>query len=110
MPDNSVDTVRLHHLVRQWQAGDRSAIEELLRASGRRLEALARAMLRGFSNLRDWYDTGDVVQGSTMRLLNVLRKLQPQHTRDFFNLAATQIRRELLDLARRFRGKGTIPL
>jgi RNA polymerase sigma-70 factor (ECF subfamily) len=38
-----------------------------------------------------------------LRLLNTLRRLEPESTRHFFNLAAVHIRRELLDLARRFR-------
>jgi RNA polymerase sigma-70 factor (ECF subfamily) len=47
------------------------------------------------------------------RLLNTLQKLQPPTTRDFFNLAAAHVRRELLDLARRHSGRnrpGSVPL
>jgi RNA polymerase sigma-70 factor (ECF subfamily) len=36
-----------------------------------------------------------------MRFLRTLRIIQPRTTRDFFNLAAVHMRRELLDLARR---------
>src|SRR5687768_3213255 len=110
MAQDPVDTVQLHRWVQNWQAGDTAAVDELLRAVGQQLENLARKMLRGFPALRTWYDTTDIVQGSSLRLLNSLRTLQPNSTRDFFNLAAANIRRELLDLARHFRGKGTLPL
>src|SRR5262249_584786 len=44
------------------------------------------------------------------RLFRTLRSLRPATPRDFFNLAAVHIRRELLDLARRARGRETHPL
>jgi RNA polymerase sigma-70 factor (ECF subfamily) len=37
-----------------------------------------------------------------LRLLRTLEKVEPQSIRDFFALAATVMRRELLDLARHF--------
>ena len=39
-----------------------------------------------------------------MRLLRALEQVRPDSTREFFGLAATQMRRELLDLARHFFG------
>jgi RNA polymerase sigma-70 factor (ECF subfamily) len=105
MADTPLDTVQLHRCVERWQAGDRRAADELLRAVGKRLEFLARKMLNGFPGVRDWAETVDVLQGSLLRLLNALRELQPESTRHFFNLAAVHVRRELLDLARRF-GRG----
>jgi RNA polymerase sigma-70 factor (ECF subfamily) len=67
-------------------------------------------MLRGFPAVRGLAETADVLQGSLLRLLNTLRRLQPDSTRHFFNLAAVHVRRELLDLARRFRGDKFCPL
>jgi RNA polymerase sigma-70 factor (ECF subfamily) len=102
--DASLDTLWLHRCVERWQAGDRAAGDELLRALGTRLEHLARLMLRGFPNVRDWAETLDVLQGSLVRLLHTLQKVRPESTRHFFNLAAEHVRRELLDLARNFAG------
>src|SRR5262245_10730974 len=99
--DPSFQTFHLHQYVNRWQGGDTAAGDELCRAVGERLEHLARRMLRGYPNVRQWADTGDVFQGAVMRLLNTLRKRNPPTTRDFFNLAAAHVRRELLDLARR---------
>jgi RNA polymerase sigma-70 factor (ECF subfamily) len=104
MIDAPLDTLRLHRCVERWQAGDRAAGDELLRALGVRLEHLARKMLRDFPNVRQWAETLDVLQGSLIRLLHTLHNLRPESTRHFFNLAAEHVRRELLDLARRFGG------
>jgi RNA polymerase sigma-70 factor (ECF subfamily) len=101
MSDASLQTVQLHQYVQRWQGGDATAADALFRSIGQRLEHLARRMLRGYPNVRQWADTADVFQGTVWRLLNALRKLQPPTTRDFFNLAAAHVRRELLDLARR---------
>jgi RNA polymerase sigma-70 factor (ECF subfamily) len=105
MSDSSLQTIQLHAYVQRWQAGDVSAANELFDTIGQRLEHLARRMLRGYPNVRCWADTADVFQGAVCRLLNTLRKLNPTSTRDFFNLAANHVRRELLDLARKHAGK-----
>lgn len=99
--DHTFETFHLHDYVGRWQNGDNEAGNELCRAVGQRLEHLARRMLRSFPNVRPWADTLDVYQGAVWRLLTTLRKVSPPSTRDFFNLAANHIRRELLDLARR---------
>jgi RNA polymerase sigma-70 factor (ECF subfamily) len=101
-----MDTLQLQRCVERWQAGDRAAADELLRALGARLEELARKLIRSFPNVRAWAETVDVLQGSLVRLLSTLQNLRPDSTRHFFNLAAVHIRRELLDLARRFAGEG----
>jgi RNA polymerase sigma factor (sigma-70 family) len=106
MPLPPLDTQRLQDCVGRWQAGDRNAADELLAAAAARLQHLAHRMLRGFPTVRPYAETGDVLQGALLRLLNSLRELRPQSTRDFFNLASVQIRRELLDLARQFGARG----
>ena len=105
MSEPGLDSVQLHGYVQRWQAGDAKAADELFRAIGHRLENLARRMLKSYPNVRTWADTSDVFQGTVCRLLNTLKKLNPPTTRDFFNLAAVHVRRELLDLARRYRSK-----
>jgi RNA polymerase sigma-70 factor (ECF subfamily) len=110
MSDDPFDSAYLRKCIDGWQAGDLSAANDLLRATGARLEKLARRMTRSFPNVRDQADTADVLQNSLIRLLRTLRKLRPATTRDYFNLAAVHIRRELIDLARRAKGKGFLPL
>lgn len=105
MSEESLQTNQLLDYVDRWQAGDTTAADHLFRAIGQRLENLAGRMLRGYPNVREFADTNDVYQGTVCRLLHTLRKLRPATTRDFFNLAAAHVRRELLDLARRYAGK-----
>jgi RNA polymerase sigma-70 factor (ECF subfamily) len=104
MAHPSVDTVNLRNLLERIQEGDLAARDELLRGSCARLEQLACKMLRGFPGVHRWADTDDVLQNAVLRLLRALREIQPDNTREFFGLAAVQIRRELLDLARHFFG------
>jgi RNA polymerase sigma factor (sigma-70 family) len=100
----SFDTVQMNDWVDQYRKGDRSAADELFRAASKRLEHLARKMLRKFPTVSRWEETDDVLQNALVRLLRALGEIEPKSTRDFFGLAAEQIRRELLDLARRYQG------
>jgi RNA polymerase sigma-70 factor (ECF subfamily) len=61
-------------------------------------------MLRDFPGVHRWEQTDDVLQNALMRLCRALGEVQPPTAADFFGLAAAQIRRELIDLARRYSG------
>lgn len=95
-------------LVQGWidrlHAGDESARDELLAATCDRLTALTRKMLRDYPGVRRWEQTDDVLQNATLRLCRALREVRPTTARAYFRLAALQIRRELLDLARHHYG------
>ncbi|MCI0702840.1 MAG: hypothetical protein L0241_17300, partial [Planctomycetia bacterium] len=69
MPETPFNSIQLQQYLDRWQAGDRAAADELLRATSTRLEKLARRMTRGFPNVRGQADTGDVLQNSLLRLL-----------------------------------------
>jgi RNA polymerase sigma factor (sigma-70 family) len=86
------------------QAGDQSARDELLAHATERLNRLTRKMLRDFPGVQRWEQTDDVLQNAALRLCRALGEVQPATVGDFFRLAAAQIRRELLDLARRYSG------
>jgi DNA-directed RNA polymerase specialized sigma24 family protein len=66
---------------------------------------MASVMLRRFPGVARWEETGDILQGATMRLLRSLETLSPNSVAEFLGLAALQMRRELLDLARRHEGE-----
>jgi RNA polymerase sigma-70 factor (ECF subfamily) len=102
MSESFLDSTQLRLWVRRIQAGDRSASDELLRATGERLERLTRKMLRRFPSVRRWEQSDDVLQNALLRLLRALQQVEPASVRDFFSLAAEQVRRELLDLARHY--------
>jgi RNA polymerase sigma factor (sigma-70 family) len=110
MPERELDSTDLRELVVRVQAGDRGAEDRLIRAILGRFQSLARRMLNQFPDLRQREQIEDVVQDALMRLLRALKEVTPQTSRDFFNLAAEQIRRQLLDLARHHRRATTVPL
>ncbi len=94
----SFRTTQLHRLLARYQAGDRTAWDELYDLAGKRLKALAHRMLRRFPRVHGFEETDDVVQNATVRLLRALKIVQPGSVQQFFALASTQIRRELLDM------------
>ena len=100
MPDSSLHTTQLRLWVERIRAGDLSAREEMLHAVYARLERLARKMLRRYPAVGRWEETGDLLHNAVPRLLRALREVEPASVRDFIGLAAEQMRRELLDLAR----------
>ncbi|UBM38901.1 sigma-70 family RNA polymerase sigma factor [Bremerella sp. TYQ1] len=65
-----------------------------------RLRTMARRMLKKYPGVGRWSDTDDVLQESLLRLHRALVTVKPESVRKFYGLAATQIRRELIDLAR----------
>jgi RNA polymerase sigma factor (sigma-70 family) len=92
--------------IRRIQAGDKAARNELLVAVERRLKELASRMLSKYPTVKQHAETGDVYQSACLRLLRALEEVRPTSTREFFALAAVQIRRELLDLARYYKTPG----
>src|SRR5437868_4491862 len=100
-------TIHLHDLIDRIQKGDDDARDELIRSVGNSLERLARKMLQRYPGVHRWEETGDVLQNALLRLLRAVQEIKPPTMRDFFALAAEQVRRELIDLARHYRsGKG----
>jgi RNA polymerase sigma factor (sigma-70 family) len=85
-------------------AGEEVAVDTLLRHCEERLTILTRRMLGDFQRVRRWAETDDVLQSALVRLLKAMREVKPATSREFLGLAALQIRRELLDLARRYYG------
>ena len=100
LDDHHLHTISLLDILTRYRDGDTGALNALLRRICERLERLARKMLRGFPIVQDREQTDDVLQGALARLARALREVRPSSTASFFGLAAEQIRRELLDLAR----------
>lgn len=103
MPKGS-DT-ELQGLLDLARRGDREARGRLLDHACDRLLKLTRAMFAGYPSLRRWEQTDDVFVNSMMRLHRALEAVQPESVRHFFNLAGTQVRRELLDLKKHYYGR-----
>jgi RNA polymerase sigma-70 factor (ECF subfamily) len=97
-------STQIQRCIDRMLAGDASARDELLAQSSDRLTRLTRKMLRDFPGVRRWEQTDDVLQNAALRLCRALEQVKPSSAAHFFRLAAAQIRRELLDLARHHSG------
>ncbi len=91
-------------LLDRLRAGDSSARHLLIALAQERFVSLARAMLRRYPHVRRWEETDDLLQAALLRLHRSLGDVQPDDLPHFDNLAAVQIRRELIDLARSYQG------
>jgi RNA polymerase sigma factor (sigma-70 family) len=97
-------TTEAGELLNRLRAGDPSARSSLIALAQERFAALARAMLRRYPHVRRWEETDDLLQAALVRLHRSLAEVRPEDVPHFDNLAATQIRRELIDLARSYHG------
>lgn len=69
---------------------------------------MAHRKLTGFPAVRRWEQTDDILQGAAMRLARALDEVQPRDARHFFHLMALQVRRELLDLGKKYAAQRSI--
>ena len=101
--DDSRTTDVIEGLIDRLRRGDSAARDELLECAWGRLDRLTRKMLGGFPAVGRLEETGDVLNAAAVRLHNTLREVVPDSALHFFRLAAMQIRRQLIDLARLYR-------
>lgn len=97
-------TTQLHEHLIEFNSGDLEASEKIIEHTCERLRLRTRQMLRSFPGVGRWNQTDDVLQNAMIRLHRSLAQVKPESPRQFYGLAATQIRRELIDLARKFSG------
>lgn len=97
---DAVITGCLHRLA----AGDDSARGKILEICDGRLRELSSRLLGKFARVRRWDNTDDVAQNAAMRLYRALGETVPDSARGLMGLMATQIQRELIDLARKHAG------
>lgn len=104
MAEGAGNTAQVQLWLDRLQGGDAQAREELLQHFCEQLQRLTHTMLRGYPGVKRWEQTDDVFQGAMLRLMRALQDVQVASARHFMALAATQIRRELIDLARHYYG------
>jgi RNA polymerase sigma factor (sigma-70 family) len=85
-------------------AGDAAARDRIIELVAGRLRTLAHRMLARFPNVRRWDDTDDVFQNAALRLHRSLGQMRLTDPRSVMAVAATELQRELLDLARKHAG------
>lgn len=101
MPTDHSD---IQSILQQLQNNPEEAKSALFGLTCERLRRLASRMLRNYPRLKRWSDTDEVLQAASLRLYKALSDVKPTTAEQFFGLAATQIRRELIDLTRHFYG------
>jgi RNA polymerase sigma factor (sigma-70 family) len=95
---------RIGPALERLAAGDDAARDELIAWATDRMRSIAHRMLRTFPTVSRWEQTDDVVQNAALRLDRALRDTVPANSGGLVGLAATQVRRELLDMAKKYRG------
>ncbi len=96
-------TRTLEEMLQRLHQGDISARERLIEHSYERLRLIARKMLRG-DRVSRWEETDDLLQRSITKLFDSLKGVRPDSARGFLSLASQQMRRTLIDLARKHYG------
>ena len=98
-------TLHLQACLNRLRDGDTAArAEDLLRHSQERLRILACKMLASVPTVRRWEDTDDVLQRLLLRMDRLLGRVEVAAVCDYLCLAATNLRRILIDLIRHYQG------
>ncbi|MFM7137038.1 MAG: sigma-70 family RNA polymerase sigma factor [Planctomycetota bacterium] len=101
-----MDTMSVTELLAVVSAGDEqaraAAKHRLVGLAIDHMRTVAHRMLRGFPAVRRWEQTDDIVQGAALRFVRALEEVVPQDAGHLIRLMAMQVRRELLDLARKY--------
>jgi hypothetical protein len=101
MTPADLGTTEIRLLLELSWTGDDAARKSLSQRVYFRLEQLARRMLRRFPAMRLHEEIGGALNAAMTHFLKALDEVVVRDLRHFYALAAEQIRRELLDLARR---------
>jgi RNA polymerase sigma factor (sigma-70 family) len=96
----STTTIVIHNLLGRFLAGEAEAKRALVERAYDRLMAVARAQLRNFPRGRDEEESAAFLGAAYRRISRAMDDVRPAGVREFFGLAAPQIRRVLLDLVR----------
>lgn len=98
-------TTAVQRCIERLHAEQPGARDELVRITRDRLLAMARNLMSRYPGLRRWEQSDDVVQNVQIRLLRCFDQIPLGSARDFFRLAAVNMRRELIDLSRHHFGE-----
>src|SRR5262245_22198308 len=106
----ATDLSQIQACLDRLEQGDLSAWDELFKLANERLYALAREIKSDFPRPGQTLETGDLVNDAYFRLHRALTDVRPRTVRDFFGLAALQMRRVLLDLCDTIKRRPLPPL
>src|SRR5262249_18132758 len=100
----SESAIQLQSWLERMQAGDNAAREALFAHLEQRMRRLTRKMKKGYPQIPRWEQTDDVLNSAILRLVRALETVHPTSPRHLLNLAALELRRELIDLKRHLFG------
>jgi RNA polymerase sigma factor (sigma-70 family) len=104
--DESRTIVQMRNVLARLGSGDPSARDEVIAIANERLTQLSRRIFRGeFASLGNAEVTTDVWHEAFFKLRNALDDVTPTTPREFFGLAARNIRWTLLDMVRKAQGR-----
>ncbi len=103
MPSDLGDTTQIQACLDHWCAGNDSAASELMELVQGRLFHLAQVMLKGFPAVQAMVDTDDVAMEVNLKLWKALPEAHPASVRDFMCWAATRMRWQLIDWAKKYK-------
>jgi len=104
MADHPAETTQIQACLARLKRGDESARNALMGYACEVFRQQTRRMLRSYPHVKRWEETDDVLNQAMLRLHRSLADAQLETVRQFHALAATQIRRQLIDLARHYYG------
>lgn len=101
-------TIAIQNLLEQIERGENLLVakQQVITVAYGRLRILARKMLASFNRVELDEETDGLIAESYLRLNKSLDEMRPENVRQFFALAALQMRRQLLDKLRHVRGRG----
>lgn len=97
-----MQTTTINRLLDLSQEGSDAAVSELIEIAYESFRSKSRSMLRQYASVRAEHETDDILHDAAIRLERALRASTPESALHFFRLVGVQIRRTLIDLARRF--------
>lgn len=100
---NPLDTVAMRAMIVRFRSGEVDALSDLIERTTKRLEKIARRMLRDYTHVRQLQETSDLLQGSLIRLTRALSTVMPESVVHFYELATEQVRLELKQLNHQYR-------
>lgn len=99
-------TIQIQRQLDRLAVNDPKAKTGLIQTAHDRLLILTRKLLGGFPQVRTLEETQSIFNEAFLRLAHALDEVKPASVRQFMGLAALEIRRVLLDIVRKMRGRG----
>jgi RNA polymerase sigma factor (sigma-70 family) len=98
-------TTTIQRCLVQLRENHPEARNQLILLTRDRLLGMIRGLMMRYPHLRRWEDSEDVFQNVQIRLCRCLDQVSIESVQDFLCLAATNMRRELIDLCRHHFGE-----